>query len=128
MVFFGITNAFNFRSFRKSSLTRSPFSNKPLILVSAFILLTTLLIVYLPFSNHIFETVPVKPVFLLFGALISLSIVFIFDILKYWNEKKHFWTEDMQHFETSKLRNLPEKSGKREINLPLSPVKTFQQQ
>ncbi|MEM4719714.1 MAG: cation-transporting P-type ATPase [Candidatus Pacearchaeota archaeon] len=98
MVFFGITNAFNFRSFRKTSLNRSPFTNKPLFFASIIAIFFTILTIYNPFFNKIFETTPIKPFYLVFGILISLSVLVVFDLLKYLNHKKNFWTEDMQEF------------------------------
>jgi P-type Ca2+ transporter type 2C len=99
MVLFGITNAFNFRSFRKLTLTRTPFSNKSLVYVSIFAIFTTLVIIYTPL-NKVLETTAIKPTFLIIPLLVSFMVVFVFDIMKYLNEKKHFWTEDMQHFKS----------------------------
>ena len=98
MVFFGITNAFNFRSFRKTSLNRSPFTNKPLFFASIIAIAFTFFSIYTPFLNKIFETTPIKPFYLFIGILASLSVIFVFDILKYINHKKNLWTEDMQNF------------------------------
>ncbi|MEM4181852.1 MAG: cation-transporting P-type ATPase [Candidatus Pacearchaeota archaeon] len=98
MVFFGITNAFNFRSFRKTSLNRSPFTNKPLFFASLFAIIITILTIYNPLFNKIFETTPIKTFYLFFGIITSLSVLIVFDILKYINNKKNFWTENMQEF------------------------------
>ncbi len=98
MVFFGITNAFNFRSFRKTSLNRSPYSNKPLFWASLVTVAFTPLVIYLPLLNRLFETSAIEPKYLGIGILVSLSVLVVFDLLKHLNEKKHFWTEDMQHF------------------------------
>lgn len=98
MVFFGITNAFNFRSFRKTSLNRSPYTNKPLFWASIAAISFTIFAIYNPYLNRIFETVAIKPIFLGIGLIVSLSVLVVFDILKHLNEKKHFWTEDMQQF------------------------------
>ncbi|MBW6442379.1 cation-transporting P-type ATPase [Patescibacteria group bacterium] len=96
MVLFGITNAYNFRSFRKLTCNRSPFVNKPLVYASLIVLFGTLLIVYNPFLNSIFETVPIHLNYWVLAILVSLSVILIFDILKYLNNKKHFWTENLQ--------------------------------
>ncbi len=98
MVFFGITNAFNFRSFRKMSLNRSPFTNKPLFFASIIAIIFTLLSIYNNKLNKIFETTPVSPIYILFSIFASLSILIVFDLLKKINEKKNLWTEDMQEF------------------------------
>jgi P-type Ca2+ transporter type 2C len=98
MVFFGIANAYNFRSFRKTSINRSPYTNKPLFWASVFAIILTIFTVYNPFMNRIFETIGIKPLYLVWGALISFTVIVAFDILKHINEKKNFWTEDMQHF------------------------------
>jgi P-type Ca2+ transporter type 2C len=95
MVFFGIANAFNFRSFRKLTLTRSPLTNKPLLLASIFTIVSTIFIIYSPL-NKILGTTLISVKYLLIGFLVSLSVIFIFDFIKYLNEKKHFWSEDMQ--------------------------------
>lgn len=98
MVLFGITNAFNFRSFRKTSLNRNPYTNKALFWASLIAIIFTLFVIYNPSFNRIFETTPIKPLFLGIGILVSLSVLILFDLLKHLNEKKKFWTEDMQHF------------------------------
>jgi P-type Ca2+ transporter type 2C len=98
MVFFGITNAFNFRSFRKTSLNRSPYTNKPLFWAAIVAIAFSLLAIYSKVLNPIFETTPIKPLYLLIGAGISFSVLIVFDILKRLNEKKKFWTEDIQQF------------------------------
>ncbi len=101
MVFFGITNAFNFRSFRKKSLNRSIYTNKPLFWASLVAVISTIGIIYIRGLNKIFETTPIKPVYLIVGALLSLSVIVIFDILKHINNKKELWTEDLQRFRIS---------------------------
>ncbi|MEM4330799.1 MAG: cation-transporting P-type ATPase [Candidatus Pacearchaeota archaeon] len=98
MVFFGITNAFNFRSFRQYSLNRSPFTNKHLVFASIIAIFFIITVVYNPFLNKIFETTPINPFYLFSGVLVSLSVLVIFDILKYINNKKNLWTEDVQDF------------------------------
>ncbi|MEM4625414.1 MAG: cation-transporting P-type ATPase [Candidatus Pacearchaeota archaeon] len=95
MVFFGITNAFNFRSFRKLTLTRNPFTNKPLVYVSIITIITSILIIYSPL-REIIEVTPVPPIFILISLTISLSVIVIFDTIKAINEKYRIWSEDMQ--------------------------------
>ncbi|MEA3515349.1 MAG: cation-transporting P-type ATPase [Nanoarchaeota archaeon] len=81
LIFFEIANAFNFRSFRKGILTRSPFVNKYLIYASFISIIATLAIIYTPL-NKIFETLPISLFNLLIAFIISFSIVIVFDLLK----------------------------------------------
>lgn len=81
LIFFEIANAFNFRSFRKGVLNRSPFVNKYLAYASIVSILATLAIVYTPL-NKIFETVPIALSNFLGAIVISLFIVIVFDVLK----------------------------------------------
>ncbi|MCK5450039.1 cation-transporting P-type ATPase [Candidatus Pacearchaeota archaeon] len=81
LIFFEIANAFNFRSFRKQVLNRSLFINKSLVYASAISILATLLIIYTPL-NKVFETAPISLFNFLLAFVASLSIIFIFDILK----------------------------------------------
>ncbi len=81
LIFFEIGHAFNFRSFRKGVLNRSPFVNKYLVYASLISLLATFLIVYTPL-NKIFETAPIGWLNLLIAFFASLTIIFIFDIMK----------------------------------------------
>jgi P-type Ca2+ transporter type 2C len=97
MVFFGIANAFNFRSFRKTTFGRSLLVNKTLFYVSAFVVIATLLIINTSLAK-IIEVGPIKFSFLVILILISLSVIIVFDIIKLINEKRNFWSEDMEHF------------------------------
>jgi len=81
LIFFEIANAFNFRSFRKEVLNRSPFVNKYLVYASIISIVATLAIVYTPL-NKIFETVPISLFNFLIAIGVSLSIVIVFDVLK----------------------------------------------
>ncbi len=81
LIFFEIANAFNFRSFRKRVLNRSPFTNKPLIYASVISILATLLIIYSPL-NKVFETAPIGLFNFLLAFVASLSIILVFDVLK----------------------------------------------
>ena len=81
LIFFEIANAFNFRSFRKRVLNRSPFTNKPLIYASIVSILATFLIIYSPL-NKVFETAPIGLFNFLLAFVASLSIILVFDILK----------------------------------------------
>jgi P-type Ca2+ transporter type 2C len=95
MVFFGITNAFNFRSFRKPTINRSLLTNKPLVYVSLIVIIMTIVILYSPLGVFL-ELSRIKPIYVLGAFFVSLLIVLVFDLLKHVNEKYHFWSEDMQ--------------------------------
>ena len=94
LIFFEIANAFNFRSFRKRVLNRSPFTNKYLVYASAISILATLLIIYSPLSK-IFETSPIGFLNILIAVMASISIILVFDILKIMDNKKKFF--DLEH-------------------------------
>ena len=81
LIFFEIANAFNFRSFRKLVLNRSPFTNKYLVMASIISILATFLIIYSPIGV-LFETAPLEIWSLLIALAASLSIVVVFDVLK----------------------------------------------
>ena len=81
LIFFEIANAFNFRSFRLPVHKLPLFANKYLVCASAASILATLLIIYTPL-NKIFETVPITWYYFAFAALVSLTIIIIFDIWK----------------------------------------------
>ncbi|MDD4250952.1 MAG: cation-transporting P-type ATPase [Candidatus ainarchaeum sp.] len=90
MVMFGITNAFNFRSFQKPTLTRSLLVNKNLFYTSILVFLTSMIIIFTPINN-LFEISPIKPIVIFIIILISITIIVIFDILKKINDKTNYW-------------------------------------
>lgn len=98
MVLFGITNAFNFRSFRKTTLTRTPFTNKYLVLASLIAIVTTIFIIYNQYLNKIFSTTPLGLTEWIIAGATSLSVIVVFDLIKALNEKRPYWTEDLQEF------------------------------
>jgi P-type Ca2+ transporter type 2C len=83
-----IASAFNFRSFRQLSLTRSPFVNPYLVIASTISLLATLVVVYVDRVSAIFETTPVGINQWLTAITAGLILLIIFDILKYYSNKK----------------------------------------
>ncbi|MBU2612268.1 MAG: cation-transporting P-type ATPase [Nanoarchaeota archaeon] len=89
LILLEIASAFNFRSFRKGTLTRSIFTNKPLAYASIISIAVTLAVIYTPL-NIIFETTPIT--LLDWGITIGATfiIIFVFDILKRINEKRKF--------------------------------------
>ncbi|HLD80192.1 MAG TPA: cation transporting ATPase C-terminal domain-containing protein, partial [Candidatus Nanoarchaeia archaeon] len=92
LIFFEIVNAFNFRSFRKGTLTRSPLVNRYLVVASVISLIATWLIVQTPL-NRFFETTFLGLNNWLLALIPAISILVVFDVLKYFNERKGFWKE-----------------------------------
>ncbi|MCR4305542.1 MAG: cation-transporting P-type ATPase [Candidatus Daviesbacteria bacterium] len=93
LILLEIASAFNFRSFRKKSLSRSPFVNKYLFFASFISILATLIIIYTT-ANKIFETVPLNIYswVVLMGPVVL--ILLIYDILKDYSIKSgRFLTE-----------------------------------
>jgi len=88
-----IAGAFNFRSFRKSVLTRTPFVNKYLFVASVISIIATLLIIYTPL-NKIFETAPIGINGWVVAICSALALAAVFDFLKKINRKKKFWKEE----------------------------------
>ncbi|MEM0465298.1 MAG: cation-translocating P-type ATPase [Candidatus Pacearchaeota archaeon] len=90
LILLEIASAFNFRSFRKGVLNRSPFVNKYLVYASIASILATILIIYTPI-NSVFGTVPISISGWLFALFPSISLIIIFDLLKYINNKNKFF-------------------------------------
>ncbi|MFW6283544.1 MAG: cation-translocating P-type ATPase, partial [Minisyncoccales bacterium] len=87
LIMLEIGGAFNFRSFRKTTLNRSPLVNPYLALASAGSLLATILVVYTPL-NRFFETMPVPFIDWLIAIVITLFFILVIDILKGINNRK----------------------------------------
>lgn len=85
-----LLGAFSFRSFRKSTLTRSPFVNRSLVYASLISLLATLTILYTPL-NSFFETAPLSWHWWIIALIPAVLLVLLFDFLKFLNEKRGFW-------------------------------------
>lgn len=82
LILFEISNAFNFRSLTKP-FYKLAFNNNPYLIYASIIsILATIAIVYIPFLNKIFETSPISRYYRIIWFILSLSIIFIFDILK----------------------------------------------
>ena len=92
LIFFEVANAFNFRSFRKGTLLRSPFVNRPLVYASVLSLLATLAIIYTSL-NRFFETSPLGLKSWTIALIPCLFLLVIFDIIKVFNNKKNFWKD-----------------------------------
>ncbi|MBU2104200.1 MAG: cation-transporting P-type ATPase [Nanoarchaeota archaeon] len=93
LIMFEIAGAFNFRSFRKGVLNRSPFINKYLVYASIISVIATILIIYTPL-NKIFETVNISIIDWIVALGFSLLLIIIFDILKRINSQRKFFSED----------------------------------
>jgi Ca2+-transporting ATPase len=89
LILLEITSAFNFRSFRKGVLNRSPLVNPYLFFASVFSLIATLAIIYTPL-NKPFETVPIGMQGWLIAIGLSLFSIILYDILKAINNKNNF--------------------------------------
>ncbi len=81
LIFFEIANAFNFRSFRSGVHELPLNTNKYLIYASVASLVLTVIVIYTPL-NVLFETTPINVIFWVFGAVSSLSVVIVLDLLK----------------------------------------------
>ncbi|MBI2665158.1 cation-transporting P-type ATPase, partial [Candidatus Woesearchaeota archaeon] len=89
-----IASAFNFRSFRKGVFNSKLMSNKYMVYASLISLSLSLIIIYSPL-NTVFETTPLQLDGLLIVISLSVSLVVIFDVLKYINNKWAFL--DLEH-------------------------------
>jgi Ca2+-transporting ATPase len=91
-----IAGAYNFRSFRKGVLNRSPLVNKYLFYASLISIAATLLIIYTPL-NTVFGTSPMTSLEWIISIIAALVFIIVFDVLKRINERKHFWSEEENH-------------------------------
>jgi P-type Ca2+ transporter type 2C len=89
LIILEIAGAFNFRSFRKTTLNRSPLINPYLAIASLISLIATFLIIYTPL-NKIFETIPLPLIDWLVAVGFGFLLILIFDILKKINNKRNF--------------------------------------
>ncbi|MCX6750602.1 MAG: cation-translocating P-type ATPase C-terminal domain-containing protein, partial [Candidatus Pacearchaeota archaeon] len=83
--------AYNFTSFRHTVTFKSLKGNKYLFYASILCIAATALIIYLPFFNKIFGTLPIGVID--WGIAIGISLVFVifFNILKKINNRKGFF-------------------------------------
>jgi P-type Ca2+ transporter type 2C len=93
LILLEIFNAFNFRSFRKNTLNRSPLTNKYLVYASFISVLATLVIVYTG-VNTIFSTAPLGITDLINCIGIALFGVLVFDLVKFINNKNKAFIVD----------------------------------
>ncbi len=84
MAMFQWFNAWNCRSDRRSILSCGLFSNKWLIAATILVLLLQILLIYAPFMNYIFKTVPLSLTDWELVIAISFPIVLIYEIRKWF--------------------------------------------
>lgn len=89
LILLEIAFAFNFRSFRKKALSRSPLVNPYLFYASAISVLATIAILYTPL-NKMFEVEPISLAGWLIALIPCLFVLALYDILKQKNNKKKF--------------------------------------
>ncbi|MBU0906987.1 MAG: cation-transporting P-type ATPase [Nanoarchaeota archaeon] len=89
LIFLEVASAFNFRSFRKGVLNRSPLVNPYLFFASLTSVAAAVLIIYTPL-NKLFETVPIGLQGWLVAVFSALLLIIIYDVLKIVNNKKKF--------------------------------------
>lgn len=92
MTLFAVFNAFNFRSFRKPVMIRSPLVNKYLFFAALISILLTVVAVYSPL-NSLFELTPIGWKAWMFAVLLAVLLVSIMDNIKILNNKQGFLKE-----------------------------------
>jgi magnesium-transporting ATPase (P-type) len=84
-----VASAFNFRSFRQKTLTRSPFVNPYLVVASTVSILATLAVVYTTFFRRVFETAAIGVNQWIVAVIAGFILLIIFDTVKYISRKKN---------------------------------------
>ena len=82
LISFELFNSLNFRSFKVSAFKRRFKKNKWLFYAIVTSVLSTLAVVYVPFLNGIFETVPIGIFDWLKVILVSTSVLVVVELLK----------------------------------------------
>ncbi|MCL5783836.1 MAG: cation-transporting P-type ATPase [Patescibacteria group bacterium] len=90
LILLEIVNAFNFRSFRKKSLSRSPLTNKYLFYASVISITATIAVVYSK-ANVFFETTPITITNWLAAVFSAFILLVIFDLLKSLPQRKRLF-------------------------------------
>jgi P-type Ca2+ transporter type 2C len=91
LIMLQVFGAFVFRSFRKGVFTRSLFVNKHLFFASLISIVATIVIIYTPL-NIAFDTIPINLIEWVVALGVGILFIFIFDVLKYINKYRKFWT------------------------------------
>lgn len=92
MTFFAVFNAFNFRSFRKLVMIRSPFINKYLFYAALLSIVLTVVAIYTPI-NSLFSLTPIGFTAWVFSLLMALLLVVIVDNMKIINNNYKFFKD-----------------------------------
>lgn len=88
LILLEIVSAFNYRSFRKGVLNRSPFVNIYLFYASVLSVIATIAVIYSPL-NKLFETVPLGIEGWLISVLSAFLLILVFDVIKAVNNKRN---------------------------------------
>lgn len=86
LIMFEISHAFSFRSLYSTFLKTSFKRNTLLVYASIISLLATAAIIYIPFFQNIFETTPLSWHVWILTFVLSLSVIFVMDIVKIINK------------------------------------------
>jgi len=81
-----VVTAFSFRSFRKSTLNRSPLVNKYLFIATCLSMLVTLIVIYTP-ARILFETTVLNFTDWIVIGVLAITMVVLNDIIKYINNQ-----------------------------------------
>lgn len=81
-------HAFNCRNHRQSLFTIGIMSNKKLILATSASFLLLMVVVYVPFFQHVFKTVPLALFDWVFVIVVSSLIFWAMEIMKFFNRRR----------------------------------------
>ena len=88
VVLFQVFYLLNCRSLKHSFLTVGAWSNPPLYLGIAFLLVLQALFIYFPPMNVVFDTVPLKPADLVKATLVGATILPVVALEKAWRNRQ----------------------------------------
>ncbi|MEX0600267.1 MAG: HAD-IC family P-type ATPase, partial [Rhodothermales bacterium] len=89
MVMFQFFHVFNCRSLDRSVFAISPFSNRFLFVSISAALAAHLAVIYVPWLQTIFRTVPLTPGDWLVITLVATSVIIGGELDKWWNRRRH---------------------------------------
>jgi len=95
LILLEIANAYNFMSFRHKVSFESLRVNKYLFYASVISIIATVIVIYTPL-NRVFGTVPLGITGWLMGLISAVLIIFFFNVLKNYNNKKKVL--NIEHF------------------------------
>ncbi len=90
LILLEIAGSYNFMSFRRLIKPSSLRANKPLFYTAIISIAATLVIIYTNL-NKMFGTTPLTSLEWLIPILFAFLFILIFNIMKYFNNKSHFW-------------------------------------